>query len=263
MRSYWFAGSISFFAHILVVLLVVKGWAVTHPKEIVKPPSYIKATLIDLKTQGKQGAPQEKPKPQKIDLEKKRLEQERLNKQKEQAEAARKKQYEKEQADKQKALKEKQQAEQRKRAEEELQRQAQAERQQLEKQRLQENMNKERELLEAEQKAEKLAQQVEDDRQVSQSYSDLIRKRIEQSWSRPPSARNDMEVLLTIQLIPTGEVVDVAVTKSSGSAAYDRSAIQAVQKVRQFPEIKQMPARVFEAEFRKFKLIFKPQDLRQ
>ena len=37
-----------------------------------------------------------------------------------------------------------------------------------------------------------------------------VRAAIEDSWSRPPSARREMEVVLRIQLIPTGEVVSVS-----------------------------------------------------
>jgi TonB family protein len=81
-------------------------------------------------------------------------------------------------------------------------------------------------------------------------------------WSRPPSARNGMEVLLALQLIPTGEVVSVTVVKSSGNTAFDRSAVNAVQKAEQFPELKDLPPREFEKTFRRFRLLFRPEDLR-
>ena len=81
-------------------------------------------------------------------------------------------------------------------------------------------------------------------------------------WSRPPSARNGMEALLQIQLIPTGEVVSVSVLKSSGNAAFDRSAINAVQKAASFPELQSLPTREFEKTFRRFRLLFRPEDLR-
>lgn len=71
-----------------------------------------------------------------------------------------------------------------------------------------------------------------------------------------------MEVLLALQLIPTGEVVSVTVVKSSGNTAFDRSAINAVQKAEQFPELKNLPSREFEKTFRRFRLLFRPEDLR-
>lgn len=129
--------------------------------------------------------------------------------------------------------------------------QRQAERKRME-QALLENVEQEEELLQGEQ-----------DEVVAQSYANAIRERIMQNWSRPPSARNGMECELVIELVPNGRVIARAVVRSSGDAAFDRSAEQAVDKVGQFPELKDMPSRVFEKEFRRFKLLFRPEDLRQ
>ena len=96
----------------------------------------------------------------------------------------------------------------------------------------------------------------------SELYAALIRQTVMSYWSRPPSARNGMEVLLTLQLIPTGEVVSVTVVKGSGNNAFDRSAINAVQKAGQFPELKNLPSREFEKSFRRLSLLFRPEDLR-
>lgn len=100
------------------------------------------------------------------------------------------------------------------------------------------------------------------DEAVANSYSALIAGRVEQRWSRPPSARNGMEVRLVVQLVPTGDVVNVTVTESSGNAAFDRSAVNAVKKVGQFPELQQLETEVFERYFRRFNFLFKPEDLR-
>ncbi len=114
-----------------------------------------------------------------------------------------------------------------------------------------------------------LALQVEDDlleqasdEDVAQSYIALISRTVQENWSRPPSARNGMEAELVIQLIPTGEVVSVRVVRSSGLPAFDRSAVNAVQKADRFPELQQLPTRIFENSFRQFRLLFKPEDLR-
>ena len=106
-----------------------------------------------------------------------------------------------------------------------------------------------------------LLEQASDD-DVTQSYVALISQRVQNNWSRPPSARNGMEAELVIQLIPTGEVVSVTVARSSGLLAFDRSAVNAVQKAERFPELQKLPARVFEKNFRQFRLLFKPEDLR-
>jgi colicin import membrane protein len=98
--------------------------------------------------------------------------------------------------------------------------------------------------------------------EMTASFSSLIQQAVVNYWSRPPSARNGMEALLEIQLIPTGEVVNVRVLKSSGNAAFDRSAMNAVQKAGSFPELQQLPGREFEKNFRRFHLKFRPEDLR-
>lgn len=90
-------------------------------------------------------------------------------------------------------------------------------------------------------------------------YIDGIYTAIVASWSRPPSARNDMQARLIVELIPTGEVASVTVRESSGNTAFDRSAEAAVRKARKF-EVPQANA-LFEKHFRKFTLLFKPEDL--
>lgn len=97
---------------------------------------------------------------------------------------------------------------------------------------------------------------------LAASFATLIQQTVVNYWSRPPSARNGMEVLLALQLIPTGEVISVTVVKSSGNTAFDRSAVNAVQKAGQFPELQKLPSRDFEKSFRRFRLLFRPEDLR-
>ena len=89
-----------------------------------------------------------------------------------------------------------------------------------------------------------------------------IRAAVINRWTRPPSARNGMVAALSIQLVPTGEVVGVSVLQSSGNTAFDRSAMTAVERVGRFPEVTKLDSRTFEANFRRFQLIFKPEDLR-
>ena len=98
--------------------------------------------------------------------------------------------------------------------------------------------------------------------EISASFVSLIQRTVVNYWSRPPSARNGMECELSIQLIPTGEVVNVTLVRSSGNSAFDSSAINAVQKAGAFPELQNLPSREFEKNFRRLTLIFKPEDLR-
>ncbi len=95
------------------------------------------------------------------------------------------------------------------------------------------------------------------------SYMELVQQKVQNNWNRPPSARSGMQCELLIQLVPTGRVVGVSVVKSSGNAAFDRSAEQAVRKAEVFPELKEMSPDVFEKYYRQMKLLFNPQDMRQ
>ena len=95
--------------------------------------------------------------------------------------------------------------------------------------------------------------------QVAASFRQLIYQRIVSNWSRPPSARNGMQALLRVELVPTGDVVAVTVVESSGNAAFDQSAEAAVRKARKFDVPKESAA--FEKFFRRFTVLFKPEDL--
>ena len=92
------------------------------------------------------------------------------------------------------------------------------------------------------------------------AYASQIQRDIVQNWSRPPSARNGMEALLRVFLVPTGEVVNVVVEESSGNDAFDRSALLAVRKTERFQVPRQ--SRQFERNFREFTVLFRPEDLR-
>ena len=92
------------------------------------------------------------------------------------------------------------------------------------------------------------------------SYVGAIVSRIERKWSRPPSARNGMQAELLIGLVPTGELVAVEVGTSSGNAAFDRSALLAVRDAAPF-DVPDDPA-LFERSFRRLRILFRPEDLR-
>lgn len=105
-------------------------------------------------------------------------------------------------------------------------------------------------------------EQAESDAEVAESYIAMLKQVIENNWSRPPSARNGMQAELLIQLVPTGEIVSVNIVQSSGNAAFDRSAENAVKRIGRFAELQGMPGPVFERYFRKLRFRFRPEDLR-
>lgn len=94
---------------------------------------------------------------------------------------------------------------------------------------------------------------------AAMAYIDAIYRAVVAQWSRPPSARNDMQARLLVELVPSGDLLAVTITESSGNAAFDRSAEAAVRKVGRF----EVPGdrTLFESRFRRFTLLFKPEDL--
>ena len=94
---------------------------------------------------------------------------------------------------------------------------------------------------------------------VAQSFRYGIYQRVVANWSRPPSARNGMQAKLQVELVPTGDVVAVTLLEGSGNGQFDRSAEAAVNKARRF----EVPVEsdIFERYFRRFTLLFRPEDL--
>jgi len=97
--------------------------------------------------------------------------------------------------------------------------------------------------------------------ELVQSATALIQQAVQETWSRPPSARNGMRTVLQIRILPTGEVLDVVITQSSGDPAFDRSAENALYRAAPFRELQSLPINVFNANFRSLSLIFEPEDL--
>ncbi|MDX5371355.1 MAG: cell envelope integrity protein TolA [Pseudomonadaceae bacterium] len=97
--------------------------------------------------------------------------------------------------------------------------------------------------------------------QVAGSLDDLIVKLVSEQWQRPPSARNGMSVEVLIQMLPDGTIVNASVTRSSGDAPFDNSAVAAVKNVVRIPEMQQLDSATFNAMYRQRRMIFKPEDL--
>lgn len=265
---YSLAGLFSLVLHAFVVFLLLVGWSEKNTVHKPKRPNFVQATLVQMapkaKVQDKQAADkkakaaaqkraakQRKEKARKKKAaERKKAEQKKARDEKVRRDKALKKKQTEDKARKAAAQKEK--AEQEKKAkaaeqQEELQRQARA-------QALASALDSEDEFLADEQSL-----------QLAQGYQSYIQQRIIANWNRPLSARRGMEAILSIQLVPTGQVVGVSVLKSSGNEAFDLSAQQAVKKVGRFDKLQQLsrqsPA-VFEQNFRQFQLVFRPEDLR-
>lgn len=92
-----------------------------------------------------------------------------------------------------------------------------------------------------------------------QSY---IQALLRSNWRIPSTARNGMEAVIVIHLLPSGEVGEAYVKTSSGNAAFDNSAVQAVYRVQRFPRVAEIDPILFERRLRQVSVTFRPEDLR-
>jgi colicin import membrane protein len=89
-------------------------------------------------------------------------------------------------------------------------------------------------------------------------YKALILQAISERWVIPPGVNKSLSCELRIRLAPSGEVLDVQVTRSSGDPSLDHSARTAVLKASPLPVPSDLNA--FEA-FREFALKVKPENI--
>lgn len=87
-------------------------------------------------------------------------------------------------------------------------------------------------------------------------YIPVIKDRVRQYWVRPPALGRDLQTVVSLRLIPGGDVVpnSVRVVRSSGNTAFDQSVIAAVYNASPIPVPSGPP---FE-RFREFNLQFTP-----
>ncbi len=226
--------------HLLVMYLFLFNWQVPS-KKIYYKPKYIKAELVALSPKSFTKPPKKQQSDQ-IKSEQKRQDGER----------------------------QKRDAKERKNAE--IRAKKVAAESELKSKKLAELRKKERDAVEAQRKKiadwesmlDREAQELEsrEDEEATKSYYQIIRQRLSDNWSRPPSARLGMTVKVRIVLVPTGRIVGVVIESSSGDAAFDRSVEQAIKKVDQFVELQGMDGRLFELRFRQVTVLFSPEDLR-
>ena len=258
-RAYAIPLSVSLMLHTGLLVVVMVTWHQQPEARIVERPQVIQATLVEYTPKAKRQAEQQAAKQKIIDLRERQRERQRQeSEQRRQREAQQKK------ALREQELKAQAEREAKRRTQEEAQRREEKRREEERRQEEERRVDLERRQRLLDQELQKEAEffEAQQAEQMAQSYVDVIARRIENKWSRPPSARTGMQVVLAIQLVPTGEVVNVTVLESSGNAAFDRSAEQAVKRVERFEEVQDMPPQVFERNFRQLRLVFKPEDLR-
>ncbi len=87
-------------------------------------------------------------------------------------------------------------------------------------------------------------------------FEDIIRQKVTRSWARPPGAREGLECLVLVRVVPGGAVLSTQIVRSSGNPIFDRSAENAINKASPLPvpDDKSM----FE-HFREFEFKFRPE----
>ena len=270
---YSLAGLFSLALHGFVIFLLLVGWTGKNTEHKPKRPNFVQATLVQMapqaKAQDKQATDKKAKAAAQKKAEKQRNEKARKQKAAERKKAERKKAEQKKARDEKKrrdkALKKKQAEEKARKAA------AKKEKEELEKKAKE---AKQQEELQRQARAQALASALDNEdefladeqsEQVSQGFQSYIQQRIIANWNRPLSARRGMEAILSIQLVPTGQVVGVSIVKSSGNDAFDLSAQQAVKKVGRFEKLQELSRQspvIFEQNFRQFRLVFRPEDLR-
>lgn len=91
-------------------------------------------------------------------------------------------------------------------------------------------------------------------------FDELLKSRVSEGWSRPPSARPEMVVELQISISPDGTVTSVDVAKSSGDLAFDKSVVAAVKNIGRLTEMQEMKPSDTN-RFKSFRAQFTPEEL--
>ena len=239
---------------IFLTLLYLQSASDSQPLELVQP-TIIKALFIDENPQLRNQQLREERRVEQRRQEQQeaqRLEREAEQRRSEQEKAALREREEREN------LRERAEREEQERREAELERRRQRETSaEQERSRQQEAERlRQQELAEA-----SAAEAARTEFELVQSATALIQQAVQETWSRPPSARNGMRAVLQIRMLPTGEVLDAIITQSSGDPAFDRSAENALYRAAPFRELQSLPISVFNANFRSLSLIFEPEDL--
>jgi len=90
---------------------------------------------------------------------------------------------------------------------------------------------------------------------AQQDWIDRIRGRIRNYINLPPDIPGNPEAIFDVVQLPTGEIIDVRLRKSSGVRAYDDAVQRAILKASPLP--KAVPAEIFQ---RNLELRFRPLD---
>ena len=89
-------------------------------------------------------------------------------------------------------------------------------------------------------------------------YSQKIIHTIEDAWMKPRNIPEGLVANLRLNIQPTGRILRVDLLKSSGNIRFDNSALQAVRRVETLNFFNEIPSGLYNKEFKKIALSFKP-----
>lgn len=184
--------------------------------------------------------PKPEPKPSKADIALKKAEEEKRKKEEKLKEEKLREEKRKLEEDQKK----KQREEQRKKDEREF------------RERLEREARQDEDLLKAQRAAETQRAQAAARASEMARYTGQIRDKIRSNIVMPPNVAGNPEAEFEITLIPTGEVINVRMQKSSGNAAYDGAVERAIRKSSPLP-LPPADRGLFET-FREQRLKFRP-----
>jgi colicin import membrane protein len=96
----------------------------------------------------------------------------------------------------------------------------------------------------------------EQDRKATISITASIQRKVDSKWVRPLSSKKGLNCVISVKLLPSGDVMDVRVVRGSGDNVFDRAAENAVRKASPLPVPNDRT--LFRRQFRSFSFKFNP-----
>ena len=87
--------------------------------------------------------------------------------------------------------------------------------------------------------------------------SAIIQERISSIWIKPNSLSESLISKVSINLAPSGEILNFSLIEPSSNTSFNESILTAMNKMTFFEEVLSLERKLFEQNFRNFNLVFK------
>lgn len=105
--------------------------------------------------------------------------------------------------------------------------------------------------------AEAASAKIQQDKKATLSATVAIQQKVNQRWIKPQTSKQGLRCTIRVKLLPSGDVMNAAVIKTSGDSVFDRSAENAVRKASPLPVPRDR--NLFAKQFRTFIFEFIPE----